>query len=87
MTPEKDNIILVVANLDPFQAHESVIHLPLGEIGVSPQEKYVVDELITGNTYLWTGEMQQVFLEPQVEPAMILRINRWAYKDYDTPCF
>ena len=87
MTPNKDNVILVVVNLDPFQTHESLIHIPLEEMGVNPREKYVVEELITGVTYLWTGGMQKVSLDPQVEPAMILRISRWAYKDYDTSCF
>ncbi len=87
MTPTKDNIILVVVNLDPFQPHESLLNIPLEDIGISPEEKYVVDELITGATYLWTGETQTISLNPQLEPAMILRISRWAYKEYDTPCF
>jgi len=87
MTPNKDNIILVVVNLDPFQTHDAVVHMPLEDMEINPEEKYIVDELITGATYLWTGEMQRVSLDPQVEPAMNLRISRWAYKDYDTPCF
>jgi len=87
MTPDKANIVLVMVNLDPFQTHESIIHMPLEDMEINPEEKYIVDELITGATYLWTGEIQRVSLDPQVETAMILRISRWAYKDYDTPCF
>jgi starch synthase (maltosyl-transferring) len=86
-TPNRDNTVLVAVNLDPFQTHESLVHIPLEEMGIDPQEKYVVDELITGATYLWTGDIQRVCLEPSVEPAMILRISKWAYKNYDTPCF
>jgi starch synthase (maltosyl-transferring) len=86
-TPNKDNVILIAVNLDPFQTHESPIYIPLEEMGINPREEYVVDELITGTSYLWTGEVQKVSLNPQIEPAMILKISRWAYKDYDTPCF
>ncbi len=83
----KDNLIFVVVNLDPFQMHESTITIPVEEFGISSHEKYMVDELITGTTYLWTGNTQKITLDPEVEPAMILRVSRWAYKDYDTPCY
>jgi starch synthase (maltosyl-transferring) len=87
MAATKDNLIFVVVNLDPFQTHESIIRIPVKEFGISLHEKYMVDELINGTTYLWTGETQKITLDPAIEPAMVLRISRWAYKDYDTPCF
>jgi len=73
MTPNMDNIVLVAVNLDPYQPHESYIYVPIEKMGISPKEKYNVEELITGATYVWTGEKQKVLLDPQIEPAMIFK--------------
>ena len=33
MTPARDNIILVVVNLDPFRKQNSFVHVPIEEFG------------------------------------------------------
>jgi starch synthase (maltosyl-transferring) len=87
MAAGKDNLVFIAVNLDPFQTHESLVRIPVEEFGIGLNEKYMVEELISGTTYLWTGEEQHITLDPDIEPAVILRIARWAYKDYDTPCY
>ncbi|MBI4495050.1 MAG: alpha-1,4-glucan--maltose-1-phosphate maltosyltransferase, partial [Chloroflexi bacterium] len=85
-TPGRENVVLVAANLDPFQRHRSTLHLPIRELGIGPNETYEVYELITETRYLWKGERQSIDLDPQVEPAAIFALERWPHKDYDTPC-
>lgn len=87
MTPDRSNIVLVAVNLDPFQPHEAVLHVPIWEFGVAPDEQYVVHEMITDTKLLWKGSEQRVRLDPHDEPAAIYAISRWGYKNYDEPCF
>jgi starch synthase (maltosyl-transferring) len=81
------NAILVAVNLDPFEAHQAQVHLPLPELGIGPEERFQVDELITGDRHLWKGPVQTIRLDPQEEPAAIFRISRFPHKDYGTPCY
>ncbi len=75
-TPDLANVVLVAVNLDPHQTHESALRLPLHELGIGPDEPYDVCELITNTPLQWQGEVQTVRLDPQVEPAVILRVAR-----------
>ena len=81
------NCLLVAVNLDPFEPHLAEIRLPLRELGIGPEERFHVEELIGGERHLWKGERQQVRLDPLVEPAVIFRIGRFPHKDYGTPCY
>jgi starch synthase (maltosyl-transferring) len=80
------NAVVVAVNLDPFAVHESRLELPLAAAGIGPDEPFQVHELITGARHVWKGPVQQVRLDPQVEPAAIFRLERLA-RPYGTPCF
>lgn len=75
-THNKDNIIIVVVNLDPYRAHDSFIYLPIERFGIQYYENYQVLDLITGARFQWQGEKNYVRLDPHVEVAHILRLNR-----------
>jgi starch synthase (maltosyl-transferring) len=81
-TPDLSDIILVVVNLDPLQAHETMFHFPVEAFGLQPGERFLVTELITGDTFFWDGGSHHVFLDPNWQPALIYSINRWAHVDY-----
>lgn len=81
------NIVLMAVNLDPFEAHQARIRLPLESWGIGPDERFQVDELITGERHLWKGAAQAIRLDPRVEPAAIFRVSRFPHKDYGTPCY
>ena len=81
------NTVMVAVNLDPFEAHEGQVRLPLEEWGIGPEARYQADELIAGQRHLWKGETQAIRLDPQVEPAAIFRLSRFPHKDYGTPCY
>lgn len=75
-TANKDSIIIVIVNLDPFRTHDSFVYLPIERFGIQPQESYQVLDLITGARFRWQGEKNYVRLDPHVEVAHILRLQR-----------
>jgi starch synthase (maltosyl-transferring) len=87
MTESRDNIILVVVNLDPYQAHDSFIHVPVGEFGWLEGETYQVHDLLTDERYLWRGERNFVKLDPHTRPAHIFRLRRWVSREQDFDYF
>src|SRR5436190_16103917 len=47
MTEARDNIIVVVVNLDPAQVQHSYVHIPLDEFGPMDSDVYQVHDLLT----------------------------------------
>jgi starch synthase (maltosyl-transferring) len=74
-TPNKDNIIIVIVNLDPGRAHDSFVYIPIATFGIQHSERYQVLDLITGARFQWQGERNYVRLDPHVEVAHILRLS------------
>lgn len=85
-TPEKDDGILVVVNLDPFQPHETLFHMNLADFGIEPGEQFMVTELITGQNFIWDGATHHVYLDPTWEPALIYAIKRAPDVDFVPVC-
>jgi starch synthase (maltosyl-transferring) len=69
------NIILVVANLDPFHAQAGNLRLSLDKLGLPWSGKVELRDLITGQNYVW-GEHNFVSLDPYHEPVHILKVER-----------
>jgi starch synthase (maltosyl-transferring) len=76
MTPARDNIIVVVANLDPFMKQYSFVDLPIDEFGIGNGDHYQVHDLLSDARYIWHGRRNYVELDPQLQPAHIFRIRR-----------
>jgi starch synthase (maltosyl-transferring) len=76
MTPAKDNIILVVVNLDAHRTHNSYIHVPLAEFGLAEGDAYQVHDLLTDARFTWHGSRNYVELDPLTQPAHIFRVRR-----------
>jgi starch synthase (maltosyl-transferring) len=83
MTPGRDNVVLAAVNLDPFAAHEAMLHLPLGEIGIAPDETFELHELLSDRRRLVRGAAHPVTLDPQEAPAHIYRVSRWQRLERD----
>lgn len=75
-TVARDNLLLIVVNLNAWYAEEGMIHVPLEEFGLGENETYQVQDLLTDERYLWTGRENYVRLEPGVHAAHIFRIRR-----------
>jgi len=74
-TSDHRNSLLIAVNLDPFAWHESTVTVPPTVIGLVPGQPFQVRDLLTGAVYTW-GERNYVRLDPQLEPAHILRVER-----------
>ncbi|MGB7743084.1 MAG: alpha-1,4-glucan--maltose-1-phosphate maltosyltransferase [Terracidiphilus sp.] len=74
-TPGFDNTILVVVNLDSFNEQTGWTNLDLEKIGCSASESFLVDDLLNGDKYTWSGH-NYVALRPGVQPAHIFRVSR-----------
>src|SRR5262249_36174303 len=55
MTRERDNLVFVAVNVDPFAAHSSLVDVPIAELGLDPGQTYRMHELISDRSYDWHG--------------------------------
>ncbi len=76
MTAARDNIILVVVNLDPFRKQNSFVDVPVEQFGQMESDEYRVQDLLSGTTYTWRGQRNYVELDPPVQPAHIFLVRR-----------
>ena len=70
------NDLLIVANLDPARAQETVVTVPLAELGLDGDTPYVVEDLLTGARYSWRGARNYVRLDPTLQPGHVFRLQR-----------
>ncbi len=75
-TPEKDNVVLAVVNLDPHNVQETWIGVPYWEWGIEANEQYLVTDLLTDTTYTWQGEYNYVRLDPNLQPAHLFVVSK-----------
>jgi starch synthase (maltosyl-transferring) len=75
--------ILVVVNTDPHNARWSFVHVPIEEMGIEPDESYVVRDLLTGVAYTWRGVRNYVRLDPAEQPGHLLLVERQPEKRGD----
>ena len=76
MTPARDNIILVVVNLDPFRKQNSFVYVPIEEFGQMESDAYQVHDLLNDARYTWRGRQNYVELDPEIQPAHIFLVRR-----------
>lgn len=79
--PNGDERILVVVNLDPRHAQSGFVDLPIELLGVNEDEAYLVHDLIGDARYTWTGRRNYVALDPDAQPAHVLRARRVPAKE------
>jgi starch synthase (maltosyl-transferring) len=76
MTPARDNIILVVVNLDPFRKQNSFVYVPIEEFGQMETDQYQMHDLLSDARYIWRGRKNYVELDPEVQPAHVFLVRR-----------
>ncbi|QJQ95823.1 MULTISPECIES: alpha-1,4-glucan--maltose-1-phosphate maltosyltransferase [Halomonadaceae] len=74
-TEARDNFILVMVNLDPFEAQEGTFELPLWEFELPGDAALHVEDLMSGYRWTWQGKWQSIRLEPWQQPFAIWRIR------------
>ena len=76
MTAARDNIILVVVNLDPHRKQHSFVDVPIEQFGQMESDEYRVQDLLGGATYTWRGRRNYVELDPEMQPAHVFLVRR-----------
>jgi starch synthase (maltosyl-transferring) len=76
--PEADHVegdvVIVVVNVDPHEAHATMVHLDLPAMGLPPDAGFDVHDELTDQTWLW-GADNYVRLDPAVEVAHIFTVR------------
>ena len=70
------NLVICVVTLDPYQAQEGTLKLPLETMGLADRAPFQVDDLLGGSRYIWQGKKHAVRLDPNVMPARLYRVRR-----------
>jgi starch synthase (maltosyl-transferring) len=76
MTAARDNMILVVVNLDPHRKQNSFVDVPIEQFGQMESDDYTVEDLLSGTSYTWRGRRNYVELDPNIQPAHIFLVRR-----------
>ena len=72
-TPDRSNVLLLGVSLDPGQAHETEVELPLWRSGLPDHGSLALQDLISGRRFTLTGNQQSIRLSPE-SPYLIWRL-------------
>ena len=59
-----DADLLVAVTLDPRAVQETMVHVPLADLGLAEDASYIVHDLLSGARYTWRGARNYVRLDP-----------------------
>jgi starch synthase (maltosyl-transferring) len=85
-SPDGADVVWVAVNLDPYDAHEATLRLPLADVGLAPDDRVQVHDLLTDRRQLWRGPEQKIRLDPAEEPAAVFHVTPLPRKPFDEPC-
>jgi starch synthase (maltosyl-transferring) len=86
-TPDLENVIITVVNVDPYHTQAGWVELDLAALGVDERSPYQMHELLTGARYLWHGARNYVSLDVTRAPAQIFRLRRKVRTERDFDYF
>ncbi|HEU5002667.1 MAG TPA: maltotransferase domain-containing protein [Actinomycetota bacterium] len=69
------DVVIVVVNLDPVYAQSGWLTLDLEPLGLPVDAPYVVEDLLTGSRFPWSGPTNFIRLDPIALPAHILAVR------------
>ena len=72
---DRDDVIVVVANLDPHTTRSTWIHLDMPALGLDWHESFVAHDLLTGEHWNW-GQHAFVRLGLGTEPVHVVHVQR-----------
>jgi starch synthase (maltosyl-transferring) len=75
VSQSRDDVLLVVVNLDPHHPQEGTVWLDLRGLGIPAEIPFEVYDELTGTSYVWRGPENYVRLDPAVQPAHVLHLR------------
>ena len=70
-----DDVVIVVANLDPHSTRATTLRLDMGALGLEPGDTFEAHDLITDTTWVWQRD-NYIRLGPEVEPVHVVAVRR-----------
>jgi starch synthase (maltosyl-transferring) len=74
MTPSRDNCIIVLANLDPYNRHSTQYEIPLWEFDLPDWAAIEAEDLLHGNRFVLYGKTHVIDINPALGPVAIWRL-------------
>ncbi len=74
-TPDRSNVVLCAVSLDPRNAQEATVELPLWEWGLPDGAALEAEDLMRGGRFVWRGKTQRIRLDPYGLPFGIWRVR------------
>jgi starch synthase (maltosyl-transferring) len=74
MTPDKDNCVLVIVNLDPRNRQECTYEVPLWEFGLPDTASIEAEDLLGGGRFTLRGKTHRIALDPAERSVAIWRL-------------
>jgi starch synthase (maltosyl-transferring) len=74
MTPERDNALLILVNLDPHNRQECTYEVPLWEFGLPDDGAIEVDDLLGGGRFELRGKTHRIAFDPAERSCVIWRL-------------
>ncbi|WP_445322292.1 maltotransferase domain-containing protein [Roseixanthobacter liquoris] len=73
-TPDRDNLLVILVNLNPHAAQGCDFEVPLWELGLPDHATIHVENLIHEQSFSWSGKIQHQHLDPAL-PFAIYRLS------------
>jgi len=74
--PPAAHDVLVAVTTDPHHVQDTMVHVPIHEMGIDDEQPYVVHDLLTGARYTWRGVRNYVRLDPADLPGHVFVVER-----------
>lgn len=74
LSPTREDVIMVLVNLDPHHKQECSYEAPLWELGLADHASVEVDDLLFGGRFRLHGKVHQIALDPLHNPVIIWRL-------------
>ncbi len=75
VSQSRDDVLLVVVNLDPHHPQEGTVWLDLWSLGIPTEIPFEAYDELTGTSYVWRGPENYVRLDPAVQTAHVLHLR------------
>jgi starch synthase (maltosyl-transferring) len=75
MTPQHDNCVVVLVNLDPHNRQECTCEVPLWEFGLPDHAVLEAEDLLRGGRFTLHGKNHLIALDPAERPVAIWRLR------------
>ncbi|WP_188608220.1 maltotransferase domain-containing protein [Chelatococcus reniformis] len=75
ITPERDDCVLVLINLDPHNRQECTYEVPLWQFGLPDDASIDAEDLLAGGSFTLYGKTHRIALEPDSRPVVVWRLK------------